>query len=209
MLAKQTFSSSGIQALRRSFFTEAPIIQVLSTEEEELIDNMWGDLHYRSVKDEGGLKSFIPINRSTSTTWDFGSKTEIPDDEDVLSGAVLLWKDEASMAACKESNDIDEEYSREFDIAQPASKISLDTSGKTLDDANYCLVINGVLDNDLSELAEIINSEPAASEFGTAFGNVPGCVCKIFLLDRKGGNVGGGVYLFETLVSSLAFNILI
>jgi hypothetical protein len=187
--------------LHRTFFSDSPIIQVISSEEEYDVDSLWGDIHYRSARDEGGLNKFIPIGRSTTTTWDFGKNLEEPDDEDVLSGAVLLWSSEAAMTAFNEDNDVDEDISREYDIAQRASVVSLETSGKTLADAKYVLVINGVMDTPLEEVGSLLNSEPAASEFGVSIGKVAGCISKLFLLDRKGGNVYGGCYLFETEVS--------
>lgn len=83
---------------------------------------------------------------------------------------------------------------RHFQVAEPSTQASFETSGQSADDAKAILFINGTLTT--GEQAKHFFAAADGLTMGKTFGSIPGIIAKIFLASIEGGVVGG-CYLFR------------
>jgi len=88
-----------------------------------------------------------------------------------------------------------------FDIAQPCTRVCLETTGRSPSEAKAVLLIRGKLTTGGSphEFFAAAQNAPEAeggAAMGRSFGEIPGVITKVFLQSRERDGVVGGVYLF-------------
>ena len=127
--------------------------------------------------------------------------------EDGTSGAVLVWSgrnvmDSQNLMGAFQDNSRGKFRSikgnRHFQVAEPCTQVSFETSGRSADDAKAVLVINGSLTTGESakEFFAAAQAEEGGATLGQTFGAIPGVIAKIFLQSIQGGVIGG-CYLFS------------
>ena len=120
---------------------------------------------------------------------------------DSSGGEIFLWSNETALNTFEQATgmpqlvDSGSLQSRVFDILQPTTSITFDTSGKELTEATSVQLVNMHLRLPVETFLASVTG-PDAEGTGKLFGAIPGIIGKVFLHSRQVDDIIGGCYLF-------------
>ena len=121
---------------------------------------------------------------------------------DSSGGGIFLWSNETALNTFEQATGMSQLVesgslqSRVFDILQPTTSITFDTSGKDLTEATRVQLVNMHLRLPMETFLASVTG-PEAEATGKLFGAIPGIIGKVFLHSRQVDDIIGGCYLFS------------
>ena len=121
---------------------------------------------------------------------------------DTSAGSIFLWSDETALNAFEQAAGLaqlvesESAQSRVFNILQPTTSITFDTTGKALTEATSVQLVNMHLRLPTEAFLAHVTG-PEAEATGQLFGAIPGLIGKVFLHSRQADDIIGGCYLFR------------